>query len=195
MATLTLTLNATDIKNAVKDDTYITGQIDKSADIVKNSALAYNEQAGDDEYHNRKIYRSMKAAVSKFEASVVDFVDKGSSTPISDTLDASETGDFHIVIPVTSRFYTAFANTLAALAQDYIIHMMLYSWWQSIKPEFAKNFYTLAQESLVMVKTTLSKIPPSSSSTSYNDVTGEVTADSAAPAASEGSEGSENAQG
>ena len=74
MATLTLTLNAKDIKMAMKSDTYITGQIDKSADMVKNAALAYNEQAGDDSYHEVKIYRTMKGAVGKFEASMAEYV-------------------------------------------------------------------------------------------------------------------------
>ena len=71
MATLTLTLHAGDIINAVKADTYITGQVDKSADMVKNAALAYNEQAGDDSYHLVKLYRTMKGAVGKFEAFLI----------------------------------------------------------------------------------------------------------------------------
>lgn len=177
MATLTLTLNGGDIKKAVKADTYITGQIDKSADMVKNAALAYNEQAGDDSYHEVKLYRTMKGAVGKFEANMAEYVDPGSGNiAVSDTLtSATSDNDFNIVIPVGSRFYAAFANTLSTLAQEYIINMMLYSWWQSIKTALAKDYYQFAQESLEMVRKTLSKTPPETSLANYTDVTGEVT--------------------
>jgi len=177
MATLTLTLNGGDIKKAVKADTYITGQIDKSTDMVKNAALAYNEQAGDDPYHEVKLYRTMKGAVGKFEANMAEYVDPGSgNVAVSDTLtsDTSD-GNFNIVIPVGSRFHDAFATTISTLAQEYIINMMLYSWWQSIKTALAKDYYQFAQESLEMVRKTLSKTPPETSMESYNDVTGNVT--------------------
>lgn len=175
MATLTLTLHAGDIINAVKADTYITGQVDKSADMVKNAALAYNEQAGDDSYHLVKLYRTMKGAVGKFEANMAEYVDPGSGeSPVSDTLTATTEGSFTITIPVGSRFYKAFVTTLSTLAQEYIINMMLYSWWQSIKPAFAKDYYQFAQESLEMVRKTLSKTPPEASLTSYNDVEGTI---------------------
>ena len=175
MATLTLTLSASDIKKAVKSDTYITGQIDKSADSVKNAALAYNEAAGDDSYHEVKIYRTMKGAVAKFEANMVEYVDPGSGSVVADTL-STTTADttFYISIPVGSRFYAAFADTLSVLAQEYIINIMLYTWWQSIKPALAKDYYQFAQESLIMVTKTLSKTPPETSMADYTDVTGEV---------------------
>lgn len=176
MATLTLTLSAGDIKKAVKSDTYITGQIDKSADSVKNAALAYNEAAGDDSYHEVKIYRTMKGAVAKFEANMVEYVDPSSSTAVSNTLSTSTADDtFTITIPVGSRFYDAFAATLSVLAQEYIINIMLYTWWQSIKPALAKDYYQFAQESLVMVTKTLSKTPPAASMSGYIDVAGTVT--------------------
>lgn len=176
MATLTLTLNGGDIKKAVKADTYITGQIDKAADMTKNAALAYNEQAGDDSYHEVKLYRTMKGAVGKFEANMAEYVDPGSGqSAVADTLTATTSeGNFNITIPVGSRFYAAFANTLSTLAQEYIINMMLYSWWQSIKPAFAKDYYQFAQESLEMVRKTLSKTPPDTSLESYTDVSGNV---------------------
>lgn len=176
MAILELTLNAGDIKKAVKSDTYITGQIDKSTDMVKNAALAYNEQAGDDAYHEVKLYRTMKGAVSKFEANMSEYVDPGSGEiAVSNTLTSStDDGYFKISIPVGNRFYNAFANTLSSLAQEYIINMMLYSWWQSIKPTLSKDYYQFAQESLEMVRKCLSKTPPNTSMKGYADVTGAV---------------------
>ena len=175
MAILTLTLHAGDIKKAVKADTYITGQIDKSADMVKNAALAYNEQAGDDSYHEVKLYRTMKGAVGKFEANMAEYVDPGSgATGVADTLTSDNEGSFTVTIPVGNRFYAAFATTLSTLAQEYIINMMLYAWWQSIKPALAKDYYQFAQESLEMVRKTLAKTPPEASLANYTDVSGEV---------------------
>lgn len=175
MATLTLTLSAGDIKKAVKSDTYITGQIDKAADAIKNSGLAYNESAGDDSHHEVKLYRTMKGAVSKFEANLVEYVDPSAGANVANTL-STTTGDntFTITIPVGSRFCAAFATTLSALAQEYIINMMLYAWWQSIKPALAKDYFQFAQESLVMVTKTLSKTPPTTSVETYSDVTGKI---------------------
>lgn len=175
MATLTLTLSAGDIKKAVKSETYITAQVDKSADSVKNAPLAYNEAAGDDPHHEVKLYRTMKAAVAKFEASMVDYVDPTSVNPVADTLaTTTNDGTFTITIPVGSRFYGAFAKALSSLAQEYIINLMLYNWWQSVKPALAKDYYQFAQESLVMVTKTLSKTPPASSMATYEDVSGTV---------------------
>lgn len=174
MANLVLTLSAADIKKAVKSDTYITGQVDKSADMIKNAALAYNEQAGDDAYHEVKLYRTMKGAVSKFEASMAEYVDPSSATSVVDTLTASTTTTFTITIPVGGRFLNAFASTLSNLAQEYIINMMLYSWWQSIKPALAKDYFQFSQESLEMVRKCLSKTAPDTSLSSYTDVGGEV---------------------
>lgn len=179
MATLTLTLNGGDIQKAVKSDTYITGQIDKSADVVKNAALAYNEAAGDDSYHEVKLYRTMKGAVSKFEANMVEYVDPSSGSSVANTLSTSTANtNFTITIPVGSRFYAAFANTLSSLAQEYIINIMLYTWWQSIKPALAKDYYQFAQESLTMVTKCLSKTPPTASMDTYNDVSGDVVTNS-----------------
>ena len=173
MAKLTLTLSAKDIKIAVKADTYITGQIDKSSDVVKNAALAYNEQAGDDTYHEVKLYRTLRGAVSKFEANMIEYVDPGAAdAKLSDTL-TQESDMFNIVLPVGSRFLAAFANTLASLAQDYIINVMLYTWWQPIKPSLAKDYLSFSQEALDYVRRGLSKTPPTTSS-SYSDVTGVV---------------------
>ena len=168
-----LTLHAQSIKAAVKADTYITGQIDKSADMVKNAALAYNEQAGDDTYHETKLYRTMKAAVAKFESHMAEYVDVASNTPISDTLSATTEDVFEITIPTGARFYGSFATTIANLAQEYIINMMLYTWWQSIKPTLAKDYYEFGQESIASIRRCLAKTPPNTAG-SYVDVDGET---------------------
>jgi hypothetical protein len=173
--TLTLTLDKTLIIEGVKADTYITGQIDKSADSVKNASLAYNEQAGDDEYHERKLLRTLRGAVGKFEAHLAEFVDTSADDSITDNLTSTTTDTFWIKVKVSDRYNSGLAVPMASLAMEYIINMMLYAWWQSIKPNLAKDYIAFANESLMSIRLCLAKTAPDTSSNNYEDVTGEVT--------------------
>ena len=122
---LTLNLSATDIKLAVKSDSYITGQIDKSADMVKNAALAFNEQAGDETYHEMKLYRTMKGALAKLEAQIAEYVETSDpNAAITDTLTSSAVTTFKVEITVGNRMSNAFVTTMAYLAQEYIINAL-----------------------------------------------------------------------
>lgn len=172
---LTLNLSATDIKLAVKSDSYITGQIDKSADMVKNAALAFNEQAGDETYHEMKLYRTMKGALAKLEAQIAEYVETSDpNAAITDTLNSTATTTFKVEITVGNRMSGAFVTTMAYLAQEYIINMMLYTWWQPIKPTLAKDYIGFASENLIDIRRCLSKSAPSSSGASYDDISGDV---------------------
>lgn len=172
---LTLTLNADEIKLAVKSDSYITGQIDKSADMVKNAALAFNEQAGDETYHETKLYRTMKGALAKFESAIAEYVETSDPTAtVTDTL-TSSLGSFQITIKVNDRTSGAFATTIAHLAQEYIINTMLYYWWQPIKPALAKDYLVFSQDNLTDVRRCLAKSAPTASASSYDDISGSVT--------------------
>lgn len=176
---LTLNLNASEIKLAVKSDTYITGQIDKSADMVKNAALAFNEQAGDENYHETKLFRTMKGALAKLEAQIAEYVETSdSSATITDTLANASTTTFTITITVGSRTSGAFVTTMAYLAQEYIINMMLYTWWQPIKPALAKDYIGFATENLIDLRRCLAKSAPTASNATYNDISGSIQAQS-----------------
>lgn len=174
--TLTLSLNKKLIIEAVKADTYITGAIDKSADGVKNAALAYNEQAGDDTYHERKLTRTLAGAVGSLEADLAEFVDSSVENSISDTLaTADSTGAFVISIIVSDRYNSGLAYPIAQLSQEYIVNKMLYYWWQSIKPTLAKDYLSFSGESLMNIRKCLAKKAPATENASYEDVTGNVT--------------------
>lgn len=182
---LTLTLNASDIKLAVKADSYITGQIDKSTDMVKNAALAYNEQAGDEQYHETKLYRTMRAALAQFEAAVAEYIETSDSTAtITDTLTSTST-TFNVVLVVGGRLSGAFATPLAYLAQEYIINAMLYYWWQPIKPALAKDYLAFAANNIVDIKRCLAKSAPTASVSTYADVEGSVTENTSSNESSE----------
>lgn len=173
--TITLSLNKDLIIEAVKADTYLTGQIDKSGDAVKNASLAYNEQAGDEQYQERKLLRTLRSAVAKFEANMAEFVDSAEGS-INDTLSSTTVNDpaFTITIVVSDRYNNGLAKPLSSLAEEYITNAMLYSWWQSIKPALAKDYFNFAQESLTHIRLCLAKTAPSASAAAYTDVTGTV---------------------
>lgn len=172
--TLTLSLNKLLLIEAVKADTYITGAIDKSAGD-NNHAVAYNEQAGDDEYHERKLLRTLRGAVGALEARLAEFVDSAAGS-ISDTLsNAASDGSFTISVVVSDRYNSGLATPIAQLSQEYIINKMLSLWWQAIKPTMAKDYFTFAEESLNSIKLCLTKTAPSSSTADYDDVSGTVT--------------------
>lgn len=158
MATLTITVPKAAVVEAVKGDTYITSSVDRGADSVKNAGIAYNEAAGDDSHHEKKIERLIKGAVSKFAAELSEFVDTASGS-ITTTISTNIT----ITMTVTGRYQSGLANPLSGIAQDYIVNMSLYGWWMSIKPEMAKNFAALAQDALIYVKKCFSKTAPTSS--------------------------------
>lgn len=158
MATLTITVPKAAVVEAVKGDTYITSSVDRGIDAVKNAGVAYNEAAGDDTHHEKKIERLIKGAVSKFAAELSEFVDTASGN-----ITATIGTDITITMTVTSRYQSGLANPLSGIAQDYIVNMSLYGWWMSIKPEMAKNFAALAQDALIYVKKCFAKTAPTSS--------------------------------
>lgn len=176
---LTLNLNAHEIKLAVKSDSYITGQIDKSADMVKNAALAFNEQAGDEQYHEMKLYRTMKGALAKLEAQIAEYVETSDpNSTVSDTLTSASTTTFTITITVGNRTSGAFVTTMAYLAQEYIVNMMLYTWWQPIKPALAKDYIGFATDNIVDLRRCLAKSAPAAADATYDDISGSVQAQS-----------------
>lgn len=173
MATLTITLDKAAVIEAVKGDTYITSSVDRGADSVKNAGVAYNEAAGDDAHHDKKIERFIKSAVSKFAAELAEFIDTASGGSITTSIPTSATGNITIALTVTSRYNSGLADPLSGIAQEYIVNMTLYGWWMSIKPELAKNFAALATDALIYVRKCFAKTAPTATA-SQTSATGSV---------------------
>ena len=171
--TITLSLKKSLILEAVKADTYQSGLVDKAADPVKNAALAYNEQAGDETYQDRKLVRFLRSGLARFAAAMNEFVDSESgsiSYTLTDNADA-----ITIMVVVSDRYNDGLAQPLSSFAEEYVSYTMDYMWWQSIKPALAKDYFGYAQDTLTQIRLCLAKTAPASSSSSYTDVTGTVT--------------------
>lgn len=168
MATLTITLSKAAVVEAVKGDTYITSSVDRGADSVKNAGVAYNEAAGNDAHHEKKIERLIKGAVSKFAAELAEFCDSASGT-----ITTSINENITITMTVTDRYNAGLADPLSGIAMEYIVNMSIYGWWISIKPDLAKSFASLASDALIYVRKCFAKTAPSATA-SATSATGSV---------------------
>ncbi len=172
--TITLTLKKSLIIEAVKSDTYQSGQVDKAEDPVKNASLAYNEQAGDETYQERKLRRYLRIGVAKFAATMSEFVDSENggidySIPTENNQD-----DITIQIQVSERYNNGLAKPLSSFAEEFVVYMMDFSWWQPLKPALAKDYYEYAQDTLSYIRLCLSKTAPTTSNSNYEDIDGSV---------------------
>ncbi|MBQ7511524.1 MAG: Ig-like domain repeat protein [Prevotella sp.] len=169
---LKLSLKKSLILEAVKADTYQSGQVDKAADSVKNASLAYNEQAGDEQYQERKLIRFLRSGLARFAAAMNEFVDTESGT-LNYTL-TDESDNIEIRVVVSDRYNDGLAQPLSSFAEEYVSYTMDYMWWQSIKPNLAKDYFGYAQDTLTQIRLCLAKTAPKASAASYNDVTGQI---------------------
>ena len=168
MATLTITLSKAAVVEAVKGDTYITSSVDRGADSVKNAGVAYNEAAGNDAHHEKKIERLIKGAVSKFAAELAEFCDTANGA-----ITTSINENITITMTVTDRYNAGLADPLSGIAMEYIVNMSIYGWWISIKPELAKSFASLASDALIYVRKCFAKTAPTATA-SATSATGSV---------------------
>lgn len=171
--TITLNLKKDLIMEAIKAETYDSARISKAADPVGNAPASMSQQAGGEEHQERQLLRYIKSAVAKFEAQMGEFLDAGSGT-IDNTLSASENA-FTITMVVNDRYNDGMANPMSGLAEDYIICIALFTWWNTRSQDYAKQFILMAKDDIDHVRLCLAKTAPEASDDDYTDVTGEVT--------------------
>lgn len=171
--TITLNLSKALIFEAVKAESFNTGQTDKAADPVRNAVAAFYEQAGGEHHDERMLLRHLKSAIGKFEAQMAEFLESQEGS-VSDTLSSTEDA-FEIILIVSDRFNNGLATPLSSLCEDFLVCHMLASWWNLFKPEYAKNYYLNAQDALNHVRLCFSKTSPNAAEGDYTDVTGTVT--------------------
>ena len=155
--TLTIEILRSVIVDAVKTDTHIKGTIDKSID-EKASRVAYNETAGDEAYHLRKIDRTITASAENLVAEISDML--SGNTEINP--DYSDPSKIKISVGVDARFNTSFAPTLARLSSEYITNYVLVLWWGAItNGQNQVQFYSqLSNSYLNYIRKCFNKVAP-----------------------------------
>ena len=73
MKTITLNILRSVVMDGVKIDTHIRGLIDKSTD-ERTTSLAYQQTAGDEDEHERKLFASMVSAAESLSTIFSDYL-------------------------------------------------------------------------------------------------------------------------
>lgn len=162
--TLTLTINKNVVIDAVKTDTHIKGTIDKSMDD-NASRLGYNEAAGDDEVHERKLERTFVACSENLVAEISDMLSGNSEV----SSDFSKSNQVVIKVEVDARFNSSFANTLSRLCSSYIENDMLILWWGAINQNQATFYTQIAAKYLTSIRKCFNKVAPAAPVDSENN--------------------------
>ena len=168
MKTITLNLVISLIIEAVKTETHIKGRVDKAVDD-KASALAYNEEAGDDEFHERKLYRTLHTSLSRLKTLIGDYVDSSVSRTADNifTVVNKDSDTITMQLKVSDRFNESFAEPLAKLCSKYIEDHILYLWWGTFNVKQAEFYRSLVQIDEQDILSCFTKTAPSVPSTSY----------------------------
>ena len=165
---MTLTLQRSVIMDAVKTDTHIKGTIDKSAD-GNSSVVAYNETAGDDEHHERKLDRTLVSSTEKLVSEISDMLSGNSN------VSSSYTGTTVVItVGVDSRFNSSFSDTLSRLCSEYITNTMLELWWITINGNLSQSYGSIASTILTSIRKCFNKVAPSDPGETLLDTKGSI---------------------
>lgn len=143
MKTIQLNLIPSLIIEAVKGETFLKGKVDKAAD-EKAVSLAYNEQAGDDVYHNRKLQRGLTDGLEKLKTYLSDVLETSGGNTIADnSISSTLDNDYDtlvIELCVTDRFNLGYTDSLARLSARFITNAMILDWYQVFNPQLAQAY-------------------------------------------------------
>lgn len=161
MKTIQLTLLRSTIMDAVKSETLITANADRAADD-KASRLAYNEAAGDDDFHERKLQRCFITAAEELKTAMSDYVASNhqSSADNAVLMDFSDNAAVKIRLFVSDRFNDAYADSIARLGSDFIINKMIMLWWDGINSNRAQTYLANSERTLGNILRCFNKMPP-----------------------------------
>lgn len=169
MKTITLNLVVSLIMEAVKAETLIKGRVDKATDD-KASALAFEEEAGDHEYHNRKLYRTMHTSFSRLVSKIGDYVENVFASSADNIFYQKEPNDNDVItlhLSVSDRFNESFCDPLAKLCSKFIEDHMLYLWWGTFNVKQAEFYNKLVEADIEDIRACFTKTSPAVPTTSY----------------------------
>ena len=162
MKTIVLSILRSVIMEAVKSETFIKGLADKSAD-ERASLLAYQESAGDEDFHERKLNKTMTEAADTLSTYLGDYLSTETNQKTGDNaivIDHSDAARITIKIKVSDRFNESYTDSLARLSSKFIETRMLVLWWNPINPNQAKIYENNEANVLLDIKRCFNKIAP-----------------------------------
>ena len=161
MKTITLNLLRSVIMDGVKIDTHIKGLIDKSAD-ERATSLAYQETAGDEDEHERKLFASMVSAAESLSTIFSDYIGYKQQTNGDNSVIVSydDTDNIVYTLYVSDRFNENYTESLARLSSSYISLSMLMDWYDVVNPKQSEIYEKAASKKLMDIKRCFNKLPP-----------------------------------
>ena len=122
--------------DGVKIDTHIRGLIDKSTD-ERATSLAYQETAGDEDEHERKLFASMVSAAESLSTIFSDYLGykQQSNGDNSVIVSFDDTDKIVYSLFVSDRFNENYTESLARLSSSYISLSMLMDCYDVVNPK------------------------------------------------------------
>lgn len=164
-----LTLNKSLIAEAVKNETFHKGQLDKAID-QKAIAAAYHEQAGDDTYHERIIERSIASNLADFKSRLSDYLNASGQSSADNIVQTAEGNNIILTLSVTDRFNTSLTDALAKLASEYVINATLMDWWRPINEKQSALYSQFLERNLSAIHRCFNKTAPAIPVAPYTSV-------------------------
>lgn len=165
--TIKLTLSKPLIIEAVQNETYLRGQVEKSADQRAITA-AYHEQAGDEVYHMRLLDRSLYSSLEELKTHLSDYLSSSGGTSADNIIDSSFDGDSIIInLSVSPRFNRGYTQSLARLSSKYIEESMLMDWWKPINEKQSALYAQFVERDLSSIRRCFNKTAPEVPSVPY----------------------------
>ena len=125
------------IIEAVKGETYIKGRYDKASD-AKLSAVSYEEEAGDERFHERKLHRTLRTSLAKLLTLLSEHTGHAAVSERDST-----NGDIIYIIVTCSERIGKMGDTLAKLCSKYLEDHVLFLWWGTIDVKQAEFYRAL----------------------------------------------------
>ena len=162
MKTITLNILRSVVMDGVKIDTHIRGLIDKSTD-ERATSLAYQETAGDEDEHERKLFASMVSAAESLSTIFSDYLGykQQSNGDNSVIVSYDDTDKIVYTLFVSDRFNENYTESLARLSSSYISLSMLMDWYDVVNPKQSEIYEKAASKKLMDIKRCFNKLPPS----------------------------------
>lgn len=146
--------------NSAKNETYQKGVVDKAVD-QKLITAAFHEQAGNEQYHETMLGRSMFSQIEILKTFFVDYLTGDGNIAEDATIsDTEEDGVTEILLNVSDRFNDGYVKSIARLSQKFVEDRMVYLWWLSVSKEFAAIYANAAEEDKTALMACFSKTAP-----------------------------------
>lgn len=149
------------ILEAVKAETHIKGQIDRAIDD-KAARVAYQEEAGDEQFHERKLMRGIYTSLDNLKGELAQYLaDKGATIGNNLVAEIDTTADtITLSLEVSNSFNKSYTDSLARLCAKYIEDATLVLWWGTFNANQAQYYTSLLASDTIAIGKCFIKVAP-----------------------------------